>query len=91
MGSKTKGRRNPKSSFWKPLKPSAKLAAVVGDAPLTRTEMISKLWKYIKRNKLQSKTNPRVIKADAKLGELFRGKSSVTMFEMTKLAHRQLS
>lgn len=86
-----KRRRNPKSSFWKPLKPGAKLAAVIGDAPVTRTDMISKLWRYVKRNKLQSRSNPRMIKADAKLKELFKGKSSVTMFEMTKLAHRQLS
>ena len=86
-----KKRRNPKSSFWKPLKPGAKLAAVIGDAPVTRTDMISKLWKYVKKNKLQSKSNPRVIKADATLKDLFKGASSVTMFEMTKLAHRQLS
>lgn len=86
-----KRRRNPKSSFWKPLKPGPKLAAVIGDAPVTRTDMISKLWKYVKKHKLQSKSNPRVIKADAALKDLFKGQSSVTMFEMTKLAHRQLS
>ena len=60
-------RRNPRSKFWKPLTPSAKLAAIVGDKPVTRTEMISNLWKYIRRNKLQSKSNPRMIKADAAL------------------------
>jgi upstream activation factor subunit UAF30 len=58
---------------------------------MTRTDMISKLWKYIKKNKLQSKSNPRMIKADATLKELFGGKSMVSMFEMTKLAHRQLA
>jgi chromatin remodeling complex protein RSC6 len=84
-------RRNPKSKFWKPLTPKGKLAAIIGDAPVTRTDMISKLWKYIKKNKLQSKSNPRVIKADGALKDLFNGKSSVTMFEMTKLAHRQLA
>jgi len=85
-----KRRRNPRSRFWKPLTPGAKLAPIVGDAPVTRTEMVSKLWKYIRRHKLQSKSNPRIIKADAAMKELFRGKSSATMFEMTKLAHRQL-
>ena len=86
----SKRRRNPRSDFWKPLRPSPKLAAVVGDKPVTRTEMVSKLWHYIKRHKLQSRTNRRMIKADAAMRELFRGKSSVNMFEMTKLAHRNL-
>jgi upstream activation factor subunit UAF30 len=86
-----KRRRNPRSKFWKPLTPSAKLAAVVGSGPVTRTEMISKLWKYIRRNKLQSRTNPRMIKADAAMKELCKGKSTVNMFEMTKMAHRQLA
>lgn len=87
----SKRRRNPRSNFWKPLQPSPRLAAVVGDKPVTRTEMISKLWRYIKRNRLQSRSNRRMIKADAAMRELFRGKSSVNMFEMTKLAHRQLA
>jgi chromatin remodeling complex protein RSC6 len=87
----SKRRRNPRSSFWKPLRPSPKLAAVVGDKPVTRTEMISKLWRYIKRHRLQSRSNRRMIKADAAMRELFRGKSSVNMFEMTRMAHRQLA
>ena len=84
-------RRNPRSKFWKPLTPGAKLAAVIGEGPVTRTEMVSKLWKYIRRHKLQSKSNPRMIKADATLKDLFGGKSMVSMFEMTKMAHRQLA
>jgi upstream activation factor subunit UAF30 len=84
-------RKNPRSKFWKPLQPSAKLAAIVGDRPVTRTQMISKLWAYIKRHRLQSRTNRRMIKADAAMRELFRGKSSVNMFEMTRMAHRQLA
>jgi chromatin remodeling complex protein RSC6 len=52
--------------------------------------MVSKLWKYIRRNKLQSRTNPRMIKADAALAAVCKGKSSVNMFEMTKMAHRNL-
>jgi chromatin remodeling complex protein RSC6 len=87
----SKKRRNPRSKFWKPLTPSAKLAAVVGSKPVTRTGMISKLWKYIKRHRLQSRSNPRMIKADAALKPVFRGKSSVTMFEMTRMAHKQLA
>ena len=84
-------RKNPRSKFWKPLTPSAKLAAIVGDSPVTRTEMVSKLWKYIRRNKLQSRSNPRMIKADAAMKDLCKGKSSVNMFEMTKMAHKQLA
>ena len=84
-------RRNPRSKFWKPLMPSAKLAAVVGNKPVTRTQMISKLWAYIRRNRLQSRTNKRMIKADANLKQVCKGKSSVNMFEMTKMAHRQLA
>ena len=76
-------RRNPKSAFWKPLTPKAKLAAVVGDSPMTRTDMISKLWKYIKKNKLQDPQNKREIVADEKLRAVF-GKERVTMFEMNK-------
>lgn len=87
----SKRRRNPRSKFWKPLTPSAKLAAVVGSQPVTRTEMISKLWRYIKRHGLQSRSNKRMIKADAALREVCRGKSSVNMFEMTRMAHRQLA
>ena len=84
-------RRNPRSKFWKPLMPSAKLAAVVGNKPVTRTQMISKLWAYIRRHRLQSRTNKRMIKADANLKQVVKGKSSVNMFEMTKMAHRQLA
>ena len=84
-------RRNPRSKFWKPLNPSAKLAAVVGNKPVTRTQMISKLWAYIRRHRLQSRTNKRMIKADAALKQVCKGKSSVNMFEMTKMAHRQLA
>ena len=84
-------RRNPRSKFWKPLNPSAKLAAVVGNKPVTRTQMISKLWAYIRRHRLQSRTNKRMIKADANLKQVVKGKSSVNMFEMTKMAHRQLA
>ena len=86
-----KKRRNPKSKFWKPLTPSAKLAAIVGGKDMTRTEMISGLWKYIKKNKLQSKSNPRMIKGDAAMKDLCKGKDMVNMFEMTKYAHKQLA
>lgn len=69
----------------KPMTPSAALAAVVGSAPLPRTEVTKKIWEYIKKSKLQDAANRRMINADAKLKAVFGGKSQVSMFEMTKL------
>jgi chromatin remodeling complex protein RSC6 len=51
----------------KPLQPSAELAAVVGLAPLPRTEAVSKVWDYIKSNNLQNPENKREILVDDKL------------------------
>jgi upstream activation factor subunit UAF30 len=68
----------------KALTPSAALAAVVGSAPIPRTEIVSKLWVYIKKNNLQDKLNKRMVNADAKLKEVF-GKAQVSMFEMAGL------
>ena len=69
----------------KPMTPSASLAAVIGSAPLPRTEVTKKLWAYIKKNDLQDSKNRRNINADDKLKEVFGGKKTVSMFEMTKL------
>jgi chromatin remodeling complex protein RSC6 len=77
------------SAFMKKLTPSAALAEVVGSSPLARTEVVKKLWVYIKKNGLQDKTNRRNINADAKLQVVF-GKKSVNMFEMTKLVSKHL-
>ena len=77
-------KRTPNAAFMKPLTPSPALAAVVGAAPLPRTEIISKLWIYIKANNLQDAANKRMINADAKLKEVF-GKPQVSMFEMAGL------
>ena len=77
-------KRTPNAAFMKALTPSPQLAAVVGSAPLPRTEVVSKLWAYIKKNKLQDATNKRMVNADAKLKDIF-GKSQVSMFEMAGL------
>jgi hypothetical protein len=69
----------------KPVQPDAALAAVVGDKPMPRSEITSKLWEYIKKNGLQDAKNKRNINADDKLKVVFGGKAQVTMFEMTKL------
>ena len=67
----------------KVLTPSAELGAVVGTEPLTRADVVSKVWEYIKKNNLQNPENKREILADDKLAKVF-GKDKVTMFEMNK-------
>ncbi len=73
------------SALSKPLNLSAELEAVVGKGPLPRTEVVKKLWEYIKKNNLQNPANKRNILADDKMKAIFGGKGEVTMFEMTKL------
>jgi len=72
------------------LKPSPELAAVVGDAPIARTEVIKKIWDYIKAHGLQDKKDKRAINADAKLKPLF-GKNQVSMFELAGIVGKHLS
>lgn len=79
------------AAFMKPLTPSDKLAEIVGNKPLPRTEVVKKLWAYIKKNNLQDKKNKRNINADAALKAVFAGKATVNMFEMTKLVSKHLS
>lgn len=87
---KSKKKRKPNAAFMKPLTPSASLAAVVGSKPLPRTQVVKKLWVYIKKHNLQDPKNRRNIKADAKLKKVFGGKGTVSMFEMTKLVSKHL-
>lgn len=86
---KAGSKRKPNAAFMKPLTPSAALAAVVGAAPLPRTQVVKKLWAYIKKNGLQDSKNRRNINADTKLKAVF-GKNTVSMFEMTKLVSKHL-
>jgi upstream activation factor subunit UAF30 len=86
---KAAGKRKPNPAFMKPLTPSATLAAIVGASSLPRTQVVKKLWDYIKKNKLQDAKNKRNINADEKLKPIF-GKATVSMFEMTKLVSKHL-
>jgi len=79
------------SAFMKPLNVSAELAAVVGKGPMPRSEVVKKLWAYIKSNNLQDPQKKRNINADAALKVVFGGKATVDMFEMTKLVSKHLS
>jgi len=74
----------------KPMHVSPTLAKVVGNGPMPRTEVVKKLWGYIKKHGLQDKKEKRMIHADATLKEVFGGKGLVNMFEMTKLVFKHL-
>jgi chromatin remodeling complex protein RSC6 len=79
------------SAFMKPMTISAELAAIVGKGPMPRSEVVKKLWVYIKSNNLQDPKSKRNIVADADLKKVFGGKAVVDMFEMTKLVSKHLS
>ena len=87
---KKAAKRTPNAAFMRPVTPNESLAAVVGAAPLPRTELTKKLWIYIKRNNLQDSKNRRMINADDKLKVVFGGRGQVSMFDMTKLVSKNL-
>ncbi len=84
-------KRKPNAAFMKELTPSEDLAQVVGNKPIPRTEVVKKLWAYIRKNNLQDAKERRMINADDKLKSVFGGKKQVSMFEMTKLVNKHLS
>jgi chromatin remodeling complex protein RSC6 len=86
-----KSARKPNAAFMKPVQPNDKLAAIVGPGAMPRTELTKKLWAYIRKNGLQDKKNRRMINADDKMRALFGGKSSASMFELTKYASKNLN
>ena len=87
-GTVESGARN--NALAKPLKPSKELAAIVGTEPLSRPEVVKRLWEYIKKNDLQNPQNKREIVGDDKLKKVF-GQDKATMFEMNKLVSKHLS
>ena len=87
---KPAAKRKPNAAFMRPMTISSVLGAVIGSAPIPRTEVTKKLWDYIKKNKLQDAINRRMINADEKLRAVFGGKKVVSMFEMTKLVSQHL-
>jgi upstream activation factor subunit UAF30 len=80
----------PNSALMKPVKPSAELAKVVGSEPLPRSEVMKKVWDYIKSNNLQNPENKREIIADDKLQPVF-GSKKLDLFQMTKAINQHLS
>jgi chromatin remodeling complex protein RSC6 len=85
-----KSARKPNAAFMAPLNVSPALQEVIGSKPLPRTEIIKKIWDYIKKNNLQDSKNRRMINADAKLGGIFEGKKQISMFELAKVVNNQV-
>ncbi|CAA9537936.1 MAG: SWIB/MDM2 domain-containing proteins [uncultured Sphingosinicella sp.] len=86
---KTGGSRS--DGLQRPLKPSEDLAAITGTGNIARSDVVSKMWEYIKKNNLQNPENKREILADDKLKKVFGGKDKVSMFEMNKHLSGHLS
>ena len=76
--------KQPNNALQRPLTPSAELSAITGSGQIARSDVVSKMWDYIKKNNLQNPQNKREILADAKLKPIFGGKDKVSMFEMNK-------
>ncbi len=87
----TKSKRKVNSAFMKPVQPDDKLSVVIGSNPLPRSELVKKLWEYIRKHDLQDKQKKTIINADDNLRAVFDGKNQVTMFEMTKLVSAHVS
>jgi upstream activation factor subunit UAF30 len=86
---KKKSARKPNAAFMAPLTPSATLGEVIGSKPMPRTEVVKKIWEYIKKNNLQDKKNRRMINADGKLKPIF-GKDQISMFELAKVVNKHV-
>ena len=87
---KPAAKRKPNAAFMKPLTPSSALAEVISSKAVPRTEVVKKIWDYIKKNNLQDKKNRRMINADAKLKVVFGGKGQISMFELAKVISKHV-
>ena len=86
---KKKSARKPNAAFMAALNPSSTLAEVIGNKPMPRTEIVKKIWDYIKKNNLQDKKNRRMINADGKLRPLF-AKDQISMFDLAKIISKHV-
>ncbi|AYB34264.1 hypothetical protein D4L85_28425 [Chryseolinea soli] len=87
---KKAAKRKPNAAFMVPLTPSAALSEVIGTKAIPRTEIIKKIWDYIKKNNLQDKKNRRMINGDVKLKAIFGGKDQISMFELAKVVNKHV-
>ena len=79
------------STFMTPLQPDESLAALVGHKPLLRSQVVKKVWAYIKEHWLQDSGDKRLINADALLAPFFGEKKQVSMFEVAQLLKPHLA
>lgn len=82
--------RKPNAKFMKPMHVDTVLSRVVGNGPMPRTEVVKKVWVYVKKNGLQDKKERRMINCDGMMKDVCGGKGRVSMFEMTKLVFGHL-
>ena len=85
-----KSARKPNAAFMAPLTPNGTLAEVIGGKAIPRTEIVKKIWDYIRKNGLQDSKNRRMINADAKLKPMF-GKAQISMFELAKIVNNNIN
>lgn len=78
-------------ALMRPYTVSEELQLIVGKGPMPRSQVVKKLWEYIKKHDLQDQKNKRMINADENLKVIFGGKKQVSMFEMTKLVSPHLT
>jgi chromatin remodeling complex protein RSC6 len=79
------------SAFMKPHTLSPELEAVVGKGPMPRSEVVSKMWVYIKAHNLQDPKDKKMIVADEKLLKVFGGEKTVHMMKMAGHISKHLS
>ncbi len=78
------------NALQKPVTVSGDLENVIGKGPMTRAQVTSKVWEYIKKHDLQDSKDKRQINPDAKLGAVI-GKDQISMFKMTAAVSKHLS
>ncbi|MEP5938128.1 MAG: SWIB/MDM2 domain-containing protein [Erythrobacter sp.] len=78
------------NALQKPVQLSSELENVIGKGPLTRAQVTSKVWDYIKGNDLQDAKDRRQINPDAKLGAVI-GTAQISMFKMTAAVSKHLT
>jgi DNA topoisomerase-1 len=80
-----------KKATTAPIQPlSPDLAAIVGSFELPRTEVVKKVWDYIKAHGLQDPANKRLIRPDEKLAKVFGSKEPLDMFKMTAVISKHI-
>ena len=74
----------------KPQPLSKELSTFVGQAEMSRGDVMKKVWEYIKSKNLQNPTNKREILCDATL-EALLGEKVINMFKMTAALSKHIN